>query len=110
MKFTSYRRTSCSFPDWNIRRHSPHLHVVRRRSFNKDFDAFKVQCCFGGLSLFLVDFLYLYFTGNPGSPRLLQFLLAPVVGTAPKLVNKPLVGNNFKDLVLVVVSKEKNLF
>ena len=71
---------------------------------------FQVHCCFFGFSLTCVDFLYLYFTGNPGSPRLLQFLLAPIVGTAPKLVDQPLVGNNFKDLVLVVVSKEKNIF
>ena len=32
---TIYEVTSCSLLDWNIRRHSPHLHVVLRRPWGK---------------------------------------------------------------------------
>ena len=91
--------TSCSLLDWNIRRHSPHLHVVLRRPWREKTNQSQLKssrCNLGG-------------TRHPRGARLLELLLPPVVGAAAKLVNQPLVRNNLKNFVLVVIPERREI-
>ena len=48
-------------------------------------------------------------TRHPRGARLLELLLPPVVGAAAELVNQPLVWNNLKNFVLVVIPERMEI-